>query len=245
MTGLSVQLYSVRDDLGERTPAALARLHALGYRDVEPYDIVSDPALLAGRLADAGLRAPTAHSSFLRREAPEILAAAQVVGVGTVIQPWVEPERFQSREGIASVASVVNGAAALAADRGVAVGYHNHDFEFAAIVDGRPAWEILVDELDAGVVLELDAYWASVGGADVFDLLRRYASRIRFLHVNDEPPEPDDPPTLGVPLVGRMDEVVAAGGEGIELAVVEVVVDGDPFAALARNTAYFQEVLAR
>ena len=37
----------------------------------------------------------------------------------------------------------------------------------------RPALEVLAGSLDAGVLLEVDTYWAAVGGQDVPALLGR------------------------------------------------------------------------
>ncbi|MDQ0727828.1 sugar phosphate isomerase/epimerase [Microbacterium sp. W4I20] len=244
MTALSIQLYSVRTELGERRPATLRRLADLGYARVEPYDILSDPDQLARELAGTGLTAPTAHVKLLDVPLAQALSAARTVGVETLILPWAEPDLFNDRAGVESLAARINLAAEQADTQGLRVGYHNHDFEFAAQIEGRPAWEVLVDLLDDRVVLELDTYWASVGGADVFELLPRLGARIRYVHVNDEPPEPDDPPTLGVPVTGRMREVVELAARMVELVVVEVVVDGDPLPAVERNTRFFQGVLA-
>lgn len=241
---LSVQTYSLRNDLGDRTPATLARLRQLGFRNVEPFDILSDTEALARQLRAAGLSAPTAHAKIIRLDREEVVAAARRLGVETVIVPWAEPERFASREAIAELADDINAAARFAAHHGVAVGYHNHEFEFETRVDGVSAWEILVDSLDDDVVVELDTYWASVGGADVFELIPRRSSRIRYLHVNNEPPEADDPPTLGVPIVGRMKEVIAIAAPHVELIVLEIVVDDDVFPYLESNTRFFQEALS-
>ena len=49
--------------------------------------------------------------------------------------------------------------------RGMRIGYHNHFAEFSRFFDGRQAYEILLDLLDPRVVVELDAYWARMGGA--------------------------------------------------------------------------------
>jgi sugar phosphate isomerase/epimerase len=96
-----------------------------------------------------------------------------------------------------------------------------------------------VDALDESVLLELDTHWASVGGADVFELIPRLGSRVRFLHVTNEPPDPGDP-VRGTDLTGRMGEVLALSRPFLEMPVVEVVVhDGDVFPVLQRNAGFF------
>ena len=96
-------------------------------------------------------------------------------------------------------------------------------------MDGRPALEVLADALDdpvdggvnGGVLLEVDTYWAAVGGQDVPALLGRLGDRVRYLHVKDGPVTRDDPMTaVGA---GRMPvaEILAAG-TAAEWHVVEL-----------------------
>jgi sugar phosphate isomerase/epimerase len=239
---LGVQLYSVRDDIGPAyLETTLGRLAGMGFTHVEPYRILDHTDLLAAALAAAGLTAVAAHADVTSGDRDAFFAAARCLGLGTLIVPWAEPGRLRDRAGIAALAGAINDAARRAADHGIRVGYHNHDFEFSQHVDGVPAYQILVDALADGVQLELDTYWASTGGADVFGLIPRLAGRLRFLHVTNEPPDADDPPVLGVPITGRMGEVAALARPFVEMLVAEVVVhDGDVFPVLERNAAFFR-----
>ncbi len=241
---LGVQLYSVRDDIGPgQLETTLGRLAGMGFTHVEPYRILDDTGRLGSAIAGAGLAAVAAHANVVAAERDEYFAAGRQLGLGTLIVPWAEPGQLADRDGITALADAVSDAAARAADHGLTVGYHNHDFEFSQHVGGVPAYEILADALDDRVVLELDTHWASVGGADVFELLPRLGSRVRFLHVTNEPPDDDDP-VRGVDITGRMDEVVAAGRKAGAMTVLEVVVhDGDSFAALERNAAFFGQLV--
>ena len=238
---LGVQLYSVRDDIGPGVLGrTLSRLAAMGFTHVEPYRILENVTEFAAALDETGLKATAAHANVVTDERGAYLAAAERLGLSTLIVPWAAPTTLQDRDGIGKLAVAVNSAAREAADHGIRVGYHNHDFEFRQQVDGVPAYEIFVDALDDGVLLELDTHWASVGGADVFELLPRLAGRVRFLHVTNEPPDDDDPPVLGVDITSRMDEIIAAGHGAGAMTVVEVVVhEGDVFPVLERNAAYF------
>jgi sugar phosphate isomerase/epimerase len=238
---LGVQLYSVRNDIGPADlSATLRRLAAMGFTHVEPYRILDDTAGLAAAIKDASLTAVAAHANVVTGDEAACFAAAREMGLQTLIVPWTEPESIADRGGVLALAKSVNEAARHAADEGIAIGYHNHDFEFRQRIAGVPAYEILVDALVDDVVLEVDTHWASVGGADVFELLPRLGDRIGFLHVTNEPPDDDDPPALGVDITGRMDEVVHLGRQIGAMTVLEVVVhSGDIFGALERNAAFF------
>jgi sugar phosphate isomerase/epimerase len=242
---LGVQLYSVRDDIGPGDLAGtLGRLAAMGFTHVEPYRILENTGELAAALRETGLTATAAHANVVTDDRDAYLAAARRLGLTTLIVPWTEPAGLRDREGITAFAGAVNDAARRAADQGIAVGSHNHEFEFGQRVAGVPAYEILVDALDEPVLLEVDTHWASVGGADVFELLPRLGRRVGFLHVTNEPPDDDDPPVMGVDIAGRMDEVVAAGRALGAMTVLEVVVhDGDVFPVLERNAAFFGELV--
>jgi sugar phosphate isomerase/epimerase len=240
-SSLGIQLYSVRDDIGPADlEPTLKRLAGMGFTHAEPYRILDRTEQLGEALAAAGLRATAAHANVTADDRDAYFDAASRLGLDYLIVPWTEPDALSSREGILAVAGAINDAARRAAGRGLRVGYHNHDFEFSQHVDGRPAYEILADFLDDAVVLEVDTFWASMGGADVFELIPRLGSRVRFLHVTNEPPDDDDPPPLGPSLDGRMAEVVALGHPVAAMPVVEVVVhSGDVFPVLERNAAFF------
>lgn len=242
MTALGVQLYSVRDQLGEHMAATLERLASMGFSHVEPYDILSDTSGLRAAADASGLEIVSVHAKVTELDTEHVLDAAAELGATTVVVPWASPESFADLDGIARLADAIARAADSAASRGIRIGYHNHDFEFRTI-DGRPAYELFVELLDPRVVLELDTYWASVGGADVFELLPALGERVRLLHLKSEPYD-DRHPITGVDVSTRLDEVLALARPSLELPVVEVVIDGDVFPVLARNARYFSGLVA-
>jgi sugar phosphate isomerase/epimerase len=242
---LGVQLYSVREDID---PAdllnTLERLAGMGFTHVEPYRILENTDGLRDALERSGLRATTAHAAITELDFDAVVSAAKSLGIHTIIVPWVEPGSIANRAGVEALAAAINRVACAAGRHGIRIGYHNHDFEFSRHIDGTSAWELLVSLLDDDVILELDTYWASVGGGDVFEILPRLSHRIRFLHVKNEPRDADDPPTLGVDITGRLGEIIELSRSYVTMPVVEVVVDeGDVFPLLERNAAYFAEKL--
>lgn len=217
----AVQLYTVREQLADDRPGVLARIAAFGYGAVEPFNILDDPAGLAADLAAAGLTACSVHAMPTADQASAVIQAARTLGAGTVIVPYLPPARFADADSVREVAAELNGMAARLAGQGLRLGYHNHDFELSSAIGGRPALEVLADALHDEVLLELDTYWAAVGGQDVPALLGRLGDRVRYLHVKDGPVTKDDPMTaVGA---GRMPvaEILAAG-RSAEWHVVEL-----------------------
>jgi sugar phosphate isomerase/epimerase len=206
----ALQLYSVRDQLATGRMGVLRRIADFGYGAVEPYDVRTDPEQLRADLDETGLAVCSVHAGLLGEGDDVLLNGARTVGADTVIVPWVPPERFAGTEAIAVLAGELNDAAAKAADHGLRLGYHNHDFELSSIVGGRPALEVLADALEEAVILEVDTYWAAVGGQDVPALLGRLGDRVRYLHVKDGPVTKGDPMTAVGSGLMPVPEILAA-----------------------------------
>jgi sugar phosphate isomerase/epimerase len=238
MSETSVQLYSVRDAFAGDPSATLARLAEIGFTRVEPYGVVENVDALRTGLRAHGLSAPTAHARLIGADQDAVLAAAADLGIEVVIDPMVPADRWQSADDIAATAAALNDAAKRAAAHGVRVGYHNHWWELATRIDDRHAFEILVDRLDPAVVLELDTYWATAGGADAPALLRRLGERVVAIHVKDGGLATDGSGQVpaGQGAVPVAEVLAAAPGA---LWVVEFDrYDGDIFAGLAASHAY-------
>jgi sugar phosphate isomerase/epimerase len=184
----SVQLYTVRDAIADDLQGAVARLAAIGFTKVEPYAFVERADEYATAFAASGVTAPSGHAPVIDSEDPaRAFAAAAKLGIGTVIDPFIPTDRWQTLDDVARIADRVNELQALAAESGLGFGYHNHQWEFANTIDGRPAYDLFLERLSPDVVLEVDTYWATVGGADPAELLQRLGQRVQFLHIKDGP----------------------------------------------------------
>lgn len=254
---LSIQLYTVKDALSADLPGTLARVAALGFRNVEQYGFVGRAAELRAAQDAAGLVSPSGHAQFLTEgpDAPpieKVLDDAATLGIGFLIDPMTAPERWAGPDDVAKTAERINAVAALGADRGIRVGYHNHAQEFHHSFDGVSAYETFVAQLDPAVQLELDAYWAAVGGEDVPALVARLGDRLKALHVKDGATGYDPfktgefkPELLGQTVAGTGEVPLTAAldaASSLELAVVEYdFVPGDLFDAIAGSVAFLAE----
>jgi len=235
---LSIQLYTVREHLAADLTGTLQRVADIGFRQVELFNFVDNADRYVEALAEAGLTAPSAHARLVGEDAIRIFEAATKIGVTTVIDPHIDSARWGSRDDVETIAADLNGLAKVAADHGLALGYHNHAFELENRIDGVSALEVLAGSLDESVRLELDTYWAAVGGEDVVPLLGRLGDRVQFLHIKDGPLTKDDKEQLAVG-AGKMpiDEILAAAPSA--LAVVELDdFTGDVFDAVIDSFTY-------
>ena len=184
----SVQLYTVRDAVSADLQGAVARVAAIGFTQVEPYSFVERADEFEEAFAASGITAPSGHAPVIDSADPaRTFDAAAQLGIGTVIDPFIPTDRWQTADDAARIADRVNELQTIAAAQGLRFGYHNHQWEFANQVDGRSIYELFVERLTPDVALELDTYWSTVGGADTPELLRRLGDRVQFLHVKDGP----------------------------------------------------------
>ena len=241
---LAVQLYTVRSALAADPDATLGRLAALGFRLVEAFALLEHRDALRKGLGRHGLTAPTTHADILGPDRDAVFAAAGELGIGTVIQAWTEPARWATAEEIAATAAALGEAARVAADHGLRVGYHNHEFELATRIDGRHALEVFADRLGPDVVLEVDTWWAHVGGADVPALLDRLGDRVVALHLKDG--DGSDGGHVQVPLgqgVLPVREIVAAAPTALRVLELDDTA-GDLFEAIRIGRELLLEIAA-
>jgi len=263
----SIQLFTVREALEADLDGTLAAVASRGFTAVEPYDFVRRAEPLATSLAAHGLTAPTGHA-FLASESfvnpdgsgttvavptpQEVFAAAKVLGMTTVIEPYTAPDRWTSVDQIEHTARLLNAAAEIGAAQGIRVGYHNHAHELEAVFDGVTGLEVLAGLLDPRVVLEVDLYWVARAGVDSPALLRRLGDRVIAVHAKDGTLDPEAvaayPPADQVPAgqgVVPLAEAVAAAS-ALEVAIVEFDhFDGDLFGAIEQSRVFIDELVAR
>ena len=241
MASFSVQLYSVRDALAADLPGTLARLATIGYTQVEPYDFVARADEFAAGFAEHGLTAPTAHAPLLSTDQDAVFAAAEKLGIGTVIDPYIPAEQWQDAQTVRGTAERLNAAAEKAAEHGLRVGYHNHAWELESTIEGTTALEYFASLLDPEVVLEVDAYWAVVGGQDPAALVRRLGQRVIAVHLKDGPVSADTSSQLPAGQ-GAMDLwAVLDAAQALEVGVVEFdSYAGDIFEGVEASLRYLE-----
>ncbi|MGN6126870.1 MAG: sugar phosphate isomerase/epimerase family protein, partial [Humibacter sp.] len=218
----------------------------IGFGAVEPFRLTTFPERFERFLAVSGLPAPTAHEKFLADGADPLrgFETASRLGIGTVIESSV---RFgwETEAGARQIAERINSLVPLASDHGVTLGYHNHWWEF----ENAGSYEAFVTALDPSVVLEIDTYWAAVGGASVPALLEDLGDRVRALHIKDGPmPRPGEAHGDGAPV--DADRQVPAGEGSVDIPAVLAAAPsalrivefdgyaGDIFGGVAASFAY-------
>ena len=235
---LSVQLYTVREALAADPASALERLAGLGFTTVELFAIAEFADAYAELLPRFGLTPSSAHAPLVGRDLVPAIELAKRLGITTLIDPMTDVSRWADSDSVVAIADELSQIAAIAADEGITIGYHNHWWELESRLDGTSGLEALADNLDPAVVLEVDTYWAQVGGEPAVELLGRLGHRVRFIHVKDGDVSKDNLKQTAVGS-GRMPvpEILAAAPQAVRVVELDEF-DGDVFDALADSIAF-------
>ncbi len=183
---LGVQLYTVRDAMKADFDGTLAKVAAVGYREVEFAGYFDhSPKDVKASLARVGLVSPSAHfdNSYLGDKWAGVLESANVIGQKYVICSFID-EKTRQEPGIwPRLADSFNRAGEAARKAGIQFGYHNHSFEFTP-VDGKLPYDILLNSTDSNLVkMEMDLYWIVNAGVDPLVYFNRYPGRFQLVHV--------------------------------------------------------------
>jgi sugar phosphate isomerase/epimerase len=244
---IALQLYTLRRLAADDLPGTLAAVAAAGYRAVEVAGLPeTTPVALARLLDDAGLSAIAAHVSIeeLRRDWEAVADRLAIIGCPRLVVPWLPEEDRRTADGVRGFAAELADFAERVGGRGIRLGYHNHSFEFAPLED-TTVWDVLRAELPPEVELEIDVYWAAVGGRDPVAEIDANADRVRLLHMKDRAPgtEPRDLPAGE----GNLDfpAIIEVGrAAGVDWYIVEQDEPADPLDDIVRARRYLKTLVA-
>lgn len=187
---ISLQLYTVRDNLATDWEGTLERIAEMGYIGVEMagFSYANVKEQVIRKIKDLGLEISSAHFELPIGEVKnDILDAMHAMGNDKLICAWVNPDNFKSIDSIKALVERFNESNAIAKAAGLKFGFHNHWFEFWN-VDGRSGLQVMIDEgMDNDIFFEIDTYWAQTARVDPVAEIARYADRVKLLHIKDGP----------------------------------------------------------
>ena len=191
---VGIQLYAVRQEMQRDMPGTLARIAAIGYREVEFAGYYRrTPAEVKQLLETNRLAAPSTHVPYeaVRDNFDRIADEAQAVGHQFLTVPFLGDAERRSADTWRRVAQEFNRAGEKARARGLRFAYHNHDFEFNR-VDGILPFDLLIAETDPALVsFQMDVYWTVKAGGDPLAYFRKHPTRFSSLHIKDSAGPPN------------------------------------------------------
>lgn len=212
---VGLQVYTLGDEAGRDLDATFAQIAAIGYPEIELPSLYNhEPAEVRAAADKAGLAISSLHVPPVMRgmgagltlgsPPAELAEALGTLGARRGVLPIAPfPENFKPQPGESMQATIGRTFAEAGADHwhraaamlnekgaalkplGIALGYHNHNIEFAPIGE-TSGWQILVRETDPALVhFEVDVGWIATAGLEPAAFLRRHKGRVAQLHVKD------------------------------------------------------------
>ena len=179
-----LQMYSVRDAAEKDLLDTLEKVAALGYHYAEFAGFFGYSAeAVRDKLLECGMEVSSTHTG-MQELADDVIGETiryhKTLGNRLIVLPWADLDNQQKLDDFAAQTEKVQ---ARLADEGIRLGYHNHAHEFKPNADGSCIWEQLEER--TRLDLEIDTYWAFVGGRDPLEMMERLKERVRIIHIKD------------------------------------------------------------
>lgn len=207
---MAVQLYSARQLIG--TPElfaknheyVLGRLAQMGYTGAEAASYSDglfsglQPEAFKAALDKAGLELISSHTtrplsaqelasgdySAALRWWDKCIDAHLKAGVPRLVMSY--SQKLNTEAELKVMAEYLDAIGRKCNEAGIRFGYHNHAHEFAKIGDTTMMDYFLANTDPENVFIEMDVYWAVVGGAAPVDYMNKYPGRFEVLHIKDK-----------------------------------------------------------
>ena len=239
---ISIQLYSVREEMKHDVWGTLGKIADMGYPAIEPFNIPGgDVSEAARRISGLGLTVSSYQGGIpVGDQRERLLDETEALGTTRIVCPSYNREKFTSTDGLKEIRDVFAEAIDNCAERGLTFGYHNHEFELESIVDGKPALLQLAAMLPQ-LRFTVDTYWVVVGKQSAVEVVNELGPQANLLHIKDGPLNRTEPMTaVGA---GKMDFApIVAAADAAEWLVVELDrCDGDMMTAVGESLRYLAD----
>ncbi|WP_096437242.1 sugar phosphate isomerase/epimerase family protein [Alteribacter populi] len=184
----AAQLYTLRNELKEDFPSVLRELKNRGWEAVQIDGLFGYKAgQIAEVLEETGLKTAGMHIGLdrMKNDLDNVIKEALLFGSKDIFCHYME-EPMQNIEGYKQAKSELLETAQKLAPLGFRVGYHNHDFEFKTMVDGKNALEYVLEPTGNQFIYpEIDTYWIKKAEHDPLKFIKKYTGRTPYLHLKD------------------------------------------------------------
>lgn len=207
---MAVQLYSARQLIGSPELFAknheyvLGRLAQMGYTGAEAASYSDglfsgmEPEDFRAALNKAGLELVSSHTTRVlssdelssgNYEAAmkwwdQCIEAHKKAGIPRLVMSY--SPKLDTEAELKVMAEYLNAIGSRCNAAGIRFGYHNHAHEFAKVGNTTMMDYFIANTDPAKVFIEMDVYWAVVGGAAPVEYMHKYPGRFELLHIKDK-----------------------------------------------------------
>jgi sugar phosphate isomerase/epimerase len=190
---VAVQVYGLRDLL-ENTPEnfknVMTQVKEMGYDGVELAGLYGlEPEYVRDTLKEIGLVPISAHVPFadMMDDLDKVIKDYSTIGVKYLVMPYMAEEyRPANPEGFKKFLPLLNQVGEKIHAAGMTFLYHNHDFEFVKLDNGKWGYDEMFDSIPHdNLMSELDTCWCDVATHEPVEFIKKYTGRIPVVHLKD------------------------------------------------------------
>lgn len=255
---IGVQLYTVRDLMKDDFDGTIAKVAAIGYKEVEFAGYFDrTPQQVRAVLDKNGLKAPSTHVQYDELDAkfPSVIEASKTIGLTYIVCPWIPEELRKSPDIWKQASEKFNRCGEQCKKAGMQFAYHNHWFEFLSVNNELP-YDQLLKQCDPDLVkMEMDLCWITAAGADPIKYFNEYPGRFPLVHVKDLKQLPKittggpqnfgdtvDLTEVGSGIINWKHLFAHAGKAGIKVYIVEHDHPKEPLASIKTSYEYLEKL---
>ena len=191
---IGLQLYTLRDTIGNDPKGILDKVASYGYKELETYGYGDgkifgiDFTEFCKHAKGLGMSVVSGHYGLDKITGDTWQKAVEYAkknGPKYMVVPYIDESQRKSIDDYKKICADLNSAGEVCNKNGIRFGYHNHAFEFET-VDGQVPFDVMLKELDPKKVgMEMDIYWVVNAGQDPIKYFTQYPGRFEQWHVKD------------------------------------------------------------
>jgi sugar phosphate isomerase/epimerase len=190
---MGIQLYTLRDQIAADAASTIKAVADAGYKQVEPYRSPQTEDMIAAA-KDNGLAVNSMHFDWnaivgatdaALPDFQKVVAGAKESGLSHLVIPYLQDTVRKNLDGYKALAEKFNKAAEITKAAGIQLSYHNHNFEFQPMADGKTGFDVFTEEFSPDMMFEIDVFWVKLAGIEPVALMEKLKGRVSQLHLKD------------------------------------------------------------
>lgn len=257
---VSVQLYSVREEMNKDAMGTLKQVAAAGFKEVEPASYVNGkvygmaPTEFRKACNDLGMAITSSHVTLQKQDYDttkkavtdrwkKVMEDSAAMGQKYLISAGFSADK-KDFDAVKRWLEAFNVAGEAAKGYGLKFGFHNHTDEFTSMHAGKSIFQHMVETLDPKLcTIQFDTCNAKLADADAAYWISKYPKSFEMMHVKDKAKGKDESATMGTGEIDFGPVFAAAKKAGIKYYVIEQEsYDGTtPIACIRENLAWLKK----
>jgi len=185
---IGLQTYTFRNSFPHGIEATMDTIQALGVKELEGNAPNGMSVEDFRKLADErGMTIPATGAGYeeIVKDPMEVVRKAKILGAKYVMVAWIPHQPPFKLEDAKKAVKDFNSVGKVLKENGITFCYHNHGYEFIPYGSGT-LFDYIAEHTDPDYVsFEMDILWTIFPGADPVQLLNKYGSRFKLMHLKD------------------------------------------------------------